>query len=82
MSLDLLHNQLGVSPSLWVLFQISQEIYTSPKILVVPLPEIRSLTKFIFLFCEILPFTYAYKKDLLVSMYFVGMVIEIKLWLA
>lgn len=79
MSLDSLHTQLEVRTSLWVLFQISQEIYSSPKILVVPLPGIRSLMKIIFLFCEILPFTYDAKKYLLGSMYFVGLVIENKL---
>lgn len=79
MSLGPLHTQLEVKSSLWALFQISQEIYTSPKVLVVPLPGIRSLMKIIFLFCEILPFIYDAKKDLLVSMYFVGMVIENKL---
>lgn len=78
MSLDPLHSQLEVRPSLLALFQVSQEIYTSPKILVIPLPEIRSLIKII-LFCEILPFRYNAKKDLLVSKYFVGMVIENKL---
>lgn len=79
MCLDPLHSQLEVRHSCWALFQISQEIYTSPKMLVVPLPGVRSLIKIILLFHEILPFTYDAKKDLLVSLYFFGMVIENKL---